>query len=154
VLNIFVYGSLKRGFANHSYFCSGYITLQNATVRGRLFALPSFPALWIPESNILTRGTGDYLADVAKQSSFPRGGSSGSGDEFGSVSGELLTFADPIVRLAALDRLEGFNPGGESFYQRVMAYVKAGEHRVPAWLYVFEDHQFEGLTELPGGVWE
>lgn len=154
MLNLFVYGTLKRGFANHRYFCQEYLEAQVATVRGRLFALTRFPALWIPESAVLARGSSNYLGDVAKQNSFPRSGSGEPGVEFGSVSGELLTFKDPEARLAAVDHLEGFNPKGESFYQRVLAYVTAGEYRVPAWLYVFEDHQLGGLAELPGGVWE
>lgn len=151
MLNLFVYGTLKRGFINHRYFCQGYLEAQVATVGGQLFAASaSFPALWIPASAIIARGSSDYLADIAKQNSFPRGGSG----EPGSVLGELLTFNDPEARLAAIDHLEGFNPKGGSFYQRVLAYVTAGECRVPAWLYVFEDHQLGGLAELPGGVWE
>lgn len=155
MLKLFVYGTLKRGFANHRYFCQGYLTIQKATITGRLLAASaSFPALWIPESAILARGSSDYLADVAKQNSFSRGGFAEPGLEFGPVSGELFTFGDPEARLAAVDRLEGFDPKGESFYQRVLAYVTVGESKVPAWLYVFEDHQLEGLAEVPGGVWE
>lgn len=34
--------------------------------------------------------------------------------DWGRVYGELLTFDDPESRLPAIDRLEGFRPGGSS----------------------------------------
>jgi gamma-glutamylcyclotransferase (GGCT)/AIG2-like uncharacterized protein YtfP len=52
------------------------------------------------------------------------------------VSGELLTFDDPESRLPAIDRLEGFRPGGSSLYRRVLVPVRANGAKLPAWLYV------------------
>jgi gamma-glutamylcyclotransferase (GGCT)/AIG2-like uncharacterized protein YtfP len=53
------------------------------------------------------------------------------------VYGELLTFDDPETRLPAIDRLEGFRPGGPSLYKRVLVPV-CNEHGMvlPSWLYV------------------
>ncbi len=36
-LNLFVYGTLKRGQSNHERFCRGLISVQEATVRGCLY---------------------------------------------------------------------------------------------------------------------
>jgi len=52
------------------------------------------------------------------------------------VHGELLTFDDPVIRLSAIDRLEGFHPGGPCLYRRVLVPVQVSEAGLPAWLYV------------------
>jgi len=52
------------------------------------------------------------------------------------VYGELLTFDDSESRLAAIDRLVGFLPGGPSLYRRVLVPVYERRELIPAWLYV------------------
>jgi hypothetical protein len=53
------------------------------------------------------------------------------------VPGELLTFDDPDKRLPRIDRLEGFHPGAESLYQRVLLPIRcANGLRTSAWAYV------------------
>jgi len=69
------------------------------------------------------------------------------------VYGELLTFDDPETRLPAIDRLEGFHPGGPSLYKRVLAPVYAGKELIPAWLYVGGTCSQRGFRELSGGIW-
>ena len=49
---MFFYGTLKRGHANHDLYCRGYLHALEATVRGRLYHLPSgYPALVVPEDD-------------------------------------------------------------------------------------------------------
>ena len=66
------------------------------------------------------------------------------------AGGEFLTFdlpapsearqtGAPKTRLPAIDRLEGFHPGGSCLYRRVLAPVWAAGAVFPAWLYVGED---------------
>ncbi len=143
MLRVLVYGTLKRGFANHDRFCHNAVDIQPATVRGRLYDLGAFPALEVPEESILAHGTADPYADVATQARFtaemaqhpaPRvKGRTRRG--WGIISGELLTFDDPIERLPRLDRLEGFRPGGPSLYRRVLVTAFTGRPGA-AWVYV------------------
>lgn len=69
-----------------------------------------------------------------------------------TVHGEILTFIDPGERLPALDGLEGFLHGAESFYTRVLIPTMLAEtgETVPAWAYAIESAR--GI-HLPGGHW-
>lgn len=147
-LDIFVYGTLKRGERNHDRFCRGVLRVREATVRGQLYDLPfGFPALVVPEESILATGTADYLADAKRQrSAVP------NPDQIREsvVHGELLTFGDPLNRLPSLDGLEGFHPGEKTLYRRILIPVQADGETLPAWAYAVERPSGE---HLPGGRW-
>jgi len=161
ILRLFVYGTLKRGYWNHDRFCRGVLDVQEAVVRGRLYEMPSgIPVLEVPETDILAHGTADPLADVATQARFaedlafilkPVPGSATAGD-WGPVYGELLTFGDPSTRLPAIDRLEGFHPGGSSMYQRVMVAVRVETAITPVWLYSMKYRS--NWRRVANGRWE
>lgn len=147
---MFFYGTLKRGHANHDLYCRGYWRVETATVRGRLYDLPSgYPALVVPEEDVRAVGTADPLGDASTQQQLGR---EGAYHPHGTlVSGELLTFDDPGERLPALDRLEGFDPAGPSLYRRVLIPAEtSGGDEVLAWAYVIER---SSGTYLPGGSW-
>jgi hypothetical protein len=123
--------------------------VEDAVVRGRLFETSSgIPVLQVPEEDILAVGTTNPLADVATQAHVTARMSNpeptpdrlpkeGTGAPWGPVYGELLTFDDPETRLPSIDRLEGFRPGGQSLYSRVLAPVCMDkERRLTAWAYV------------------
>jgi gamma-glutamylcyclotransferase (GGCT)/AIG2-like uncharacterized protein YtfP len=146
---MFFYGTLKRGHANHDLFCRGYLRVEEATVRGRLYDLPSgYPALVVPEEDVRAIGTADPLEDASEQQL----GHDGAHRPDGTlISGGLLTFDDPEERLPALDRLEGYDPAGPSLYRRVLIPAEtSGGEGVLAWAYVTE--RASG-TYLPGGSW-
>ena len=165
MLRLFVYGTLKRGFWNHDRFCRGVLAVEDALVRGRLFETSSgIPVLQVPEEDILAVGTTNPLADVATQArvvarmSNPeptpdRLPKKGTGAPWGPVYGEVLTFGDPENRLPAIDRLEGFHPGGSCLYRRVLVPVQVNGADLPAWLYVSEDPISGRLTPLGGSRW-
>ena len=165
MLRLFVYGTLKRGFWNHDRFCRGVLTVEDAVVRGRLFETSSgIPVLQVPEEDILAVGTTNPLADVATQArvvarmSNPeptpnRLQKKGTGAPWGPVYGELLAFDDPESRLPAIDRLEGFHPGGPSLYCRVLVPVQVNRSVLPAWLYVGEDPVSKRFTPLGESCW-
>jgi gamma-glutamylcyclotransferase (GGCT)/AIG2-like uncharacterized protein YtfP len=146
---MFFYGTLKRGHANHDLFCRGYLRAEEATVRGRLYDLPSgYPALVVPEEDVRATGTADPLEDASEQQLGHDGAQRPEGT---LVSGELLTFDDPEERLPALDRLEGYDPAGPSLYRRVLIPAEtSGGEGVLAWAYVSEG---TSGTYLPGGSW-
>lgn len=146
LLRLFVYGTLKRGYWNHDPFCAGALEIRDARIRGRLYEGPGFPVLEVPDEDILARGTAEPLADVATQArlSSRMGSSPGPIPEcatagpWGAVYGELLTFDNPESRLPAIDRLEGFRPGGSSLYRRVLVRATVNGAREPAWVYTVE----------------
>lgn len=160
MLRVLVYGTLKRGFANHDRFCSNAVDIQPATVLGRLYDLGSFPALEVPEDSILADGTAAPCADVATQARFeaeaaqhPDLRAKGCKRRgWGLVGGELMTFDDPIERLPRLDRLEGFCPGGPSLYRRVLVPVFTGDEPAPAWAYVAGE-DLHGMRARPIPSW-
>ena len=98
----------------------------------------------VPDEDILAHGTGDPLADVGTQARLsgqwrPRPVSeSTTVGASGAVYGELLTFDDPLSRLPAIDRLEGFRPGGSSLYRRVLVPATINGIRELAWVYTVE----------------
>ena len=164
-MRLFVHGVLKRGFWNHDRFCRGVVTVEDAVVRGRLFETSSgIPVLQVPEEDILAVGTANPLADVATQARVKARMSNpeptpdrlpkkGTGAPWGAVYGEILTFDDPVIRLPAIDRLEGFHPGAPCLFRRVLVPVRINGTVLPAWLYVGEDPSSGSLKPLGKSIW-
>lgn len=152
LLRLFVYGTLKHGERNHDRYCRGASFAGAATVRGRLYDLPlGFPALVVPREDVHGVGTEDYLADakLPLDTAVPPPEVL---EGYDVVHGELLLFEDAERILPEIDGLEGFRPGGESFYTRVLIPVTSvleGE-TILAWAYSVA--QVSG-TRLPGGIW-
>jgi gamma-glutamylcyclotransferase (GGCT)/AIG2-like uncharacterized protein YtfP len=149
-LTLFSYGTLKRGHANHDLFCQGYMSVEEATVRGRLYDLPSgYPALVVPKDDIQAIGTKDPIQDAYLRRRLDRTGVCRPDGPL--VLGELFVFDDPEERLPALDWLEGFDPGRPSLYRRVLIPAEtSGGAGLLAWAYVIEE---SSGTFLPGGRW-
>ena len=121
-------------------------------MRGRLYDLPfGFPALTVPDEDVHAVGTADYASDAGlsrRVRTPPRATLEG----WDTVHGELMVFDDPEERLPGIDALEGFRPGEEGFYTRVLVPVTlagSGEN-VPAWAYSVGEGS--GIY-LPGGLW-
>jgi gamma-glutamylcyclotransferase (GGCT)/AIG2-like uncharacterized protein YtfP len=141
LFRLFVYGTLKRGYWNHEAYCRSAVSVEEATVRGRLYELPSgYPVLEVPECDIITHGSADILSDLARQcglGAYPPGYPECDGENWQLVEGELITLPDPERTLPPIDRLEGFHPGGESLYLRVLVPVRTSGERVEVvWCYV------------------
>ena len=64
----------------------------------------------------------------------------------GVVRGELIVFDDPETRLLAIDRLEGFRPGGRSLYRRVLVPVRVKDSFTVAWTYAVETKPLDWPT--------
>lgn len=161
-ISLFVYGTLKRGYANHDDYCRGVLAIERAQVQGYLYLRPDrIPFLEVPERDILAIGTADPSADAATQHRYIRlsdaqqsaarrnlppetGG--------GVVHGELLVCDDPETRLRAIDRLEGFRPGGRSLYRRVLVPVRVNQAWQVAWVYAIEKTPPE-WPRLESGCW-
>lgn len=160
MLNLFVYGTLKRGCRNHQDFCRGFVEVREASVRGRLYQGPGYPVLEVPEGDILAQGTADPLADAATQARLSHRVQAGlrqppegaTGETCDTVYGELFTFDDPRTRLPSIDRLEGFHPGGRSLYRRVLVPASVDGLRQPAWVYAVENLDI-GRRWIASGRW-
>jgi gamma-glutamylcyclotransferase (GGCT)/AIG2-like uncharacterized protein YtfP len=141
LFRLFVYGTLKRGFWNHETYCGEAGSIQHATVRGKLYELPSgIPVLEVPETDIITHGSVDILGDLSLQRRL-EANSSGhlecSGGKWQQIEGEMIGLPNPTRTLPPIDRLEGFNPGGVSLYRRVLLPVRVSDECVTtAWCYV------------------
>ncbi len=122
------------------------------------------PILQAPEEDILAIGTTNPLADVATQApvmacmSNPeptpdRHQENATAAPWGPAYGEVLTFDDHENRLPAIDRLEGFHPGGPCLYRSVLVSAQVHGTVLPAWLYVGEDPIWKRFTPLGGSCW-
>lgn len=159
-VRLFVYGTLKRGYWNHDAFCRGFVEIQQATVRGRLYEGPGYPILEVPEADILAQGSTDPLADAATQARLSHRVQAGfqqhpegtTGEAWDTVYGELFTFDDPRTRLPPIDRLEGFHPGGRCLYRRVLVPASVEGIRQLAWVYVVENLGI-GRHRIVSGRW-
>jgi gamma-glutamylcyclotransferase (GGCT)/AIG2-like uncharacterized protein YtfP len=146
-IRCFFYGTLRVGFPNHDRYCRGAVEITPATVLGRLYDLGSFPALEVPDDTILAHGTADPAADVATQARFEAEVAQYSElqtnphtrPSWALVHGELMTFDDHQERLPRLDRLEGYCPGNQGLYQRVLVLVTVVDATAPAWVYVADE---------------
>ena len=162
-MRLFVYGTLKRGYWNHERFCQGVLSVEEASVIGRLYEFPSgIPILEVPPEHILAHGTSDPLADVATQERFsqhlaqhphliPEDPPTG---DWARVSGELLTFDDPEIRLPAIDRLEGFTCQVSCSYYRYLIPIAVRYTSEPAWIYGIQSiNDSRELRKVSGGAW-
>ena len=156
-LRLFVYGTLKRGFWNHDRFCSQAVSIEPATTWGRLYHLPAgFPALEVPETCILAHGTADPITDARTQNSIelPDNAMTRPEGNWDLVHGEMMTFANPDFDLPPIDRLEGFNPNGQSMYQRVLVAVEVQNCLHTCWIYHGLNHILQDGLRLFKGYWE
>lgn len=139
LLRLFVYGTLKRGYWNHETYCGSAISVEQATVRGRLYELPSgIPVREVPDEDIAAAGTFSPSADLRTQNDTAMNQDSmpPRGDQ---VHGELISFDYTDLRLPQIDRLEGYSPSACALYRRVLipVFLASGE-MVSAWCYVAE----------------
>ncbi len=161
LLQLFVYGTLKRGFDNHRRFCPDVVSAAEAEIEGRIYELSAgYPGLVIPRDAILAHGTADPSRDLQIQMGLERdAGEALAGDAgprlgWGRVAGEILRFDDVARHLPAIDRLEGFRPGRGGVYERVLAPVwpQGAPTTTLAWLYVINDPGPRARL-LPDGCW-
>ena len=145
-IQLFVYGTLKRGFHNHR-FCAQARDIQPAWTWGRLYDLRAgFPALEVPNHLILAHGSDRPLHDARLQTKsppFPVGKPEGDWDW---VSGELVTLGNPEADLPPIDRLEGFQANGRrNLYDRVLVHVWTATASGVAWTYDGAKLRAEGI---------
>ncbi|MDR1607088.1 MAG: gamma-glutamylcyclotransferase [Deltaproteobacteria bacterium] len=159
-IQLFVYGTLKRGYYNHGIFIPKDSPIVPARIQGQLYLTAyGFPTLTIPQENILAHGSLDIAKDVALSAelnppkpSWADWPESSAESPLSLVQGELVTLADPLKHIKQIDLLESFSPPSRCMYKRVMAWVKA-EELVLAWVYINGEFELDNLLLLPEGSW-
>ncbi|WP_018142035.1 gamma-glutamylcyclotransferase [Thioalkalivibrio sp. ALJ7] len=154
VVDLFVYGTLKRGLANHRAFCAEAVRIQPATIIGRLYHLPvGYPAVQIPPSQVLLEASPDPARDAGRQHRPPKPASPEAPEaHWGAIHGEWIRLPDPARTLPPVDTLEGVRPDGRGEYRR--ALVSARTEGGPRALWVYWMPQLpSGARYLPEGTW-
>lgn len=132
---VFVYGSLKRGQANHHLIASARFEGEARAAGLMLHDLGPFPmAIAAPQaSHAVATEDGNAAASENKSKPSPL-----------SIQGEV--FAIDAVTLQRLDRLEGV----PRLYQRHRWSLQDGRQ---AWIYLGQPHQVRFVPALPQGQW-
>lgn len=143
-MRLFVYGTLKEGFANHEVLPTPDVIVRGE-VCGELYTNGYFPALKTLEEPLKYSSPFygvDYMLDfLCHEPDSPR------------VVGEMFYYYEDRGGLALMlaDRLEGHTPGVRSwFYDRVMVRVSTPEGPMSAWTY--RQVKPNGIL-LEGGEW-
>lgn len=154
--DLFVYGTLKHGYANHNYFCHSAIDSRPAQVIGRLYDLNAgYPAMDIPESSILLHGTLDIEEDISQQQNLklPEVEHISTLTGWDRVQGEVMRFNHPQHEIPPIDRLEGFNPGRSSLYDRVLVLAEVDDKPAPVWCYRASERLISHGIHIKDGLW-
>lgn len=158
--NLFVYGTLMRGFRANSFIPEESEMLKGK-IAGNLYHYSAgFPIVEIlkhPQSII---GTRDYIADIAKQNDLNRVEPEclPFNLNYGRVYGELykIPYTDnkddeSIIR--QLDSYEGFRPSSEyNLYNRTLVPVQTDKKIIWAWVYNM-DKLPETTVHILSGDW-
>ncbi len=126
-INLFVYGTLLRGFANSSFLQQPFRArfIGEGTVRGYLYDAGSFPA---------------FIPAAAEQSDAPQ------------VAGEIYRIDDPDLVLETLDTIEGYNTSNpeRSLYIRKQVMAECAGEKLPVMVYVY-NLPVDGLPRIESG---
>jgi len=154
LFHLFVYGTLRSGYANHDRYCREKISIYPAITHGKLYDLPyGYPALKCPPSYILWKGSNDISRDLDTQNetAISQKNRTEPIDGFTKIYGQVLSFLDPEKAIPPIDRLEGFSHNGNSLYTRVLIPVYFIDHWSPVWAFEYA-RSIEGPF-LPNGIW-
>ncbi len=159
---VFVYGTLKQGERNFARYCRGVLSIEPASILGRLYHLSygyhlpyGYPMLQVPSQHILAVGTSDYLQDASLLAQLadrlPPEPRVAAGD-WELIAGEIQTFDDPLERFTAMDKLEDFQPGGNSLYHRVALRTEPPQSNL-VWTYVAAHGRLPEAAVRIGPCW-
>jgi gamma-glutamylcyclotransferase (GGCT)/AIG2-like uncharacterized protein YtfP len=147
---LFTYGTLQSE-QNNSHYCRNAISIEPATVCGKLYQLSAgYPALLIPNDSILRAGIEDVFqsAHVQNLENKEMTFEFKIHKDWDTVHGELVTFDNPD-EIQPIDALEGT----PFFYDRVLVPArKADSSIIAAWAYVMYEIP-RSAQYLPDGTW-
>lgn len=131
-VNIFVYGTLKKGHYN-SHLTGTATSRRVGYINGDMYSLGGFPCVVLDEDSILCNGSGWPKKEAEKQAQEEI---EPFDVQFHPVVGEFLTFDVEDRALTAIDRLEGFIAEGGGLYEKALVRVHLGGDLYDvAWVY-------------------
>ncbi|WP_018871158.1 MULTISPECIES: gamma-glutamylcyclotransferase [unclassified Thioalkalivibrio] len=151
-IDLFVYGTLKRGYANFAAHCGHALEVVPASVPGWLYHLPhGYPGAVIPQERILAEGSDDPEADAALQWRHDPPASPAPVSGYDRIQGEIMRLPEPRRSLPPVDRLEDFRADGRGMYRRALVLAdpdpSSGSGPAsgprPVWMY--------WMPEIPAG---
>ncbi len=150
---LFAYGTLMSGHPEHDRYCPKPVSVLKAEMPGRLFEIEdAYPILHIPQETVLLRATNDPIADW-KQVHNEDGGKAWDRNA-NWIKGEILELPVGIKTFSKMDAWEGFEPGSNSVYERVIARAKIVEAKtVFCWVYVCRKI-LSSFKELNASEWK
>ena len=163
-LRVFVYGTLKKGFGNHSYYCEG-AKIQSAMIKGKLYQSGSLPYASVQfedyECIASRKNEEDFAMQEELQSEVENGFLSfqfkDSFRDSECIKGELVTF-DNWEMISKLDSLEGFFSSDESslnHYTRILTTCKTTKEEFSCWVYnVGSKNTLKGAELLGDGTFK
>lgn len=139
-LRVFVYGTLKKGFGNHHYYCKDALKIEKARVRGHLYVQGALP--YASVSDYACIGTRNNDSDFKMQEDFQNEPNKGIFRGSECIHGELVTF-DSWEDVSRLDSLEGFYTTTQpthNHYTRVLTSCKTQtDEELSCWVYIIGD---------------
>lgn len=136
--NLFVYGTLMRGFSPHQRFIPQNCEMVKSQITGNLYHYPAgFPMVELFDKDGV-EGTYDYFSDLKKQNDLNKTTEIKELPfdlEYGKVYGELYRIPFSEENIFRLDSYEGFNPENVTYYKRTLVPVHIDKEFVWAWVY-------------------
>ena len=156
-LNLFVYGTLMRGFRANAFLPEDSLVTEGRIV-GNLYHYNNagYPIIQLPKDRNSIEGTLDYDKDIAvqneKNDTLPEYLPYHS--KFGSVFGELYKIPYSNEVLGYLDTYEGFHGKPNSgLYDRTLVEVETKDFYCWAWVYNMNTLPV-GVTRIYSGNWK
>jgi len=160
-LRLFVYGTLKKGFGNHNFYCNG-ATIENAILYGKLYQSGGLPYASVEfedfECIATLKNEEDYKLQEDLQLEVKNGFLFNSFQNTDCIKGELITF-DNWEMISKLDALEGFFSTLEpqlNHYTRILTTCQtAAKKEFSCWVYnVGEKYTLKGAELIKNGVYD
>ena len=139
-LRVFVYGTLKKGFGNHSFYCKDALKVEGAKIRGNLYQRGSLP--YASVTDYVCIATRKNETDFILQEKLQAEGNKGIFKGSECINGELVIF-DSWEDVSRLDSLEGFFTTTEpnnNHYTRVLTTCKTiSGKELSCWVFIIGD---------------
>lgn len=154
-ISLFTYGTLRTNQPESSMFRKRLIESAPAKIVGKLYQIKEgYPILYAPPETIVAKASKNLLGDWQnnlEKGLYPR---PRFVSPFKWIEGELLTFPLENGILDSMDAWEGFSPGKNTFYQRVLtqAYTMDGSP-YRCWAYICLNEPEYPTVPLDGTSW-
>lgn len=154
-IKLFAYGTLRTSQPESALLQDKLLDSKPARILGKLYQLQEgYPILHVPSESILGLASDFLLADwnlISEKAVHP---TPVEAAPFKWIEGELLSFPLEDDVLNAMDAWEGFAPGKNTFYQRVLTQAYTEDDQVQrCWAYVCLSEPKAPTVPIDGNSW-